>query len=157
MAQLKDVMLFLCENYPSKDDLSKARLTKMIYLADWKSAIKYGKQITTIKWIFNHFGPYVEQIIDTALRDPDFRIVNGYNYYNHPKDIITCHGRHIYLDLTHEEKEILLNVINTTKNLNWTNFIRLVYSTYPISTQNRYEILDLPKLAREWNRIKESM
>jgi hypothetical protein len=44
MATLGDVMAYLCEHYPHKDDLSKARLTKLVYLADWKSAIERGNR-----------------------------------------------------------------------------------------------------------------
>ena len=35
MAKLVDVVGYLCEHYPHKAELSKARLTKMVYLADW--------------------------------------------------------------------------------------------------------------------------
>jgi hypothetical protein len=39
MAELKDIIAYYCKQYPHKAELSKARLTKMVYLADWKSAI----------------------------------------------------------------------------------------------------------------------
>ncbi len=50
MAALKDIIAYYCDRYPHKEELSKARLTKMVYLADWKSAIVHGKQISDIKW-----------------------------------------------------------------------------------------------------------
>lgn len=74
-------MAYICRNYPNADDLSKGRLTKMIYLADWKSALDRGQQITPIKWKFHHFGPYVDSVHHAALDDPAFRVVNTRSYY----------------------------------------------------------------------------
>jgi hypothetical protein len=53
MARLRDVVAYLCHEYPHKGELSKARLTKMVYLADWRSAIERGSQVTDIEWVFN--------------------------------------------------------------------------------------------------------
>ncbi len=37
---LRDIMLYICDKYPQKRDLSNARLTKLIYLSDWKNILK---------------------------------------------------------------------------------------------------------------------
>ena len=31
---LRDIVAYVCKNYPYKDELSNARVTKMVYLAD---------------------------------------------------------------------------------------------------------------------------
>ena len=54
MTELKEVISYLVSKYPHKDELSNARLTKMIYLADWRHAITQGNQITDIRWFFDN-------------------------------------------------------------------------------------------------------
>ena len=55
MNNLENVIAYFCLHYPHKRELSKARLTKLVYLADWFSALIFRRQITNINWIFNHF------------------------------------------------------------------------------------------------------
>ena len=64
MAKLKDVMAYLIKNYPEniRHEMSNARLTKMVYLADWHRVLKSDKQITNIDWYFDNYGPFVHDI-----------------------------------------------------------------------------------------------
>lgn len=156
MAELRDVVAYLVKNYPYKQELSKARLTKMVYLADWRSAITRGKQITNIVWEFNHYGPYVDDIIDVARSDPSFSVKRGRNLYGWPKEVIKASPDIRYESLTEDEKEILDFVIESTAPKYWDEFIRLVYSTYPIVTQPRFSKLDLVELARRYKEEEKS-
>ena len=52
--------------------------------------------------------------------------------------------------VTDEDKRILDSIIESTKRQNWSEFIRLVYSTYPVMTQDRFSRLDLVALARRY-------
>lgn len=54
--------------------------------------------------------------------------------------------------LTDEEKDLLDFVINSSASKNWDDFIKLVYSTYPIVTQERFAKLDLIALACEYEK-----
>lgn len=56
MVKLIDIILYILKNYPHKNELSNARLTKMIYLIDWRSAFDNGKQITNINGILTIMG-----------------------------------------------------------------------------------------------------
>jgi len=150
MAKLRDVVAYLVKNYPHKSELSKARLTKMVYLADWRSAITRGKQITNIAWEFNYYGPYVDDVVDVARNDPAFSVERGINFYGEPKEVIKASPDIRHESLTEEEKEILDFVIKSTAPKYWDEFIKLVYSTYPIVSQPRFSKLDLVKLARRY-------
>jgi uncharacterized protein YwgA len=152
MAKLRDVVAYLCKNYPYKHELSKARLTKMVYLADWRSCLKRGKQMTNIVWEFNFYGPYVEDVINVVKSDPSFEVIQTTNQHGGYKELISVHEDVTYPTLTSEDKEILDFVINTTKSKFWDDFIRLVYSTYPIVTQSRFSTLDLEDLARRYKK-----
>jgi hypothetical protein len=129
MAELKQVMAYLCEQYPHKDELSKARLTKLVYLADWRSSILQQCQITNINWVFNHFGPYVDDIIALARSDDDFEVVKTTTMFGEIKEIIRVRQGGLTPLLHPQEKEILDFVIDSTESMFWNAFIRLVYST----------------------------
>jgi hypothetical protein len=125
MAELRDIVAYLCDRYPYPNELSNARLTKMIYLADWKSAIEREEQLTNLSWEFSHYGPYVPNVIRLARSEKDFEVKLGETIF----------------------------VIHSVDDKSFTEFVKLVYSTYPIVTQERYSILDLVNLAKEYKEV----
>lgn len=152
MSKLSDVMAYVCQRYPHKDELSKARLAKIIYLADWRAAIERGEQITDVQWKFNHYGPYVDDILETAERDNKrFKVVNTLNMYGNPKDVIKLKEASGKTELSAQDKEDINFIIEKTRRLYWKDFINLVYSTYPVLSQEKQTVLDLPKLAKAYS------
>ncbi|KAA3618257.1 MAG: DUF4065 domain-containing protein [Calditrichaeota bacterium] len=148
MANLNDVIRFTYINYPNKQELSKARFTKLIYLIDWENAVEYGHQMTNINWLFNHYGPYVEDVVQEVSIDPFLKIVKEENYYGFTKELITFDKtadlKKISIDsLSENDKEIIIDVIETTSPFYWNNFINHVYSTLPVKNQVRYNHLDI--------------
>ncbi|MFG0336174.1 MAG: Panacea domain-containing protein [Maioricimonas sp. JB049] len=151
MANLRDIMTYLCEHYPYKDDLSRAKLTKLVYLADWKSAIDYGRPISDIEWYFDNYGPFVWKVWNTASENPEtFEIERSENMFGNPKHVIRLTGGAAPANLEPAERAVLDHVISTTKDLGWNDFIKLVYSTYPVVSSERYSQLDLVLKAKEY-------
>jgi hypothetical protein len=150
-------LLYITSSFLSQYKLSKARLVKMLYLADWKNCLIEQKQITDVKWYYNHFGPYVMELQTKIENSRYFKIESIMENEVH-KDFITSNvieiGK-VFEKINPKEKEILNFVIENTKNLNWKDFIKLVYSTYPIMKQPRYTYLDLPSLAIEYIELKK--
>lgn len=153
MNKLTDIIIYLYANYPHKDELSKARLVKLIYLSDWRNSILNGRQISNIRWTFNHYGPYVPDIISHIRNDNRFSIRITKNYYGSPKEVITLKPGSYSINLTNEDKGILDFVIKQTSTLYWQQFIDLVYDTYPIRKMPRYSILNLPELAKQYRNL----
>jgi len=153
MGSLRDVVAYICRNYPHKDELSNARVTKMVYLADWKSAIERGEQITGLTWRFDQYGPFVYKVLDTAKEDSAFEIIPTRNMYGSQKDLLKVDNDVDYPTLSAEEMRILDFVMEGSAPLNWNEFIKLVYSTYPIVSQERYSKLDLVRLAQEYEEV----
>ncbi|MHC6647639.1 Panacea domain-containing protein [Alteromonas sp. HB246098] len=143
-------MAYFCSNYPHKSELSKARLTKLVYLADWYSSLINDAQMTDIKWLFNHYGPYVDNITDIAKFDDDFLIEREETVYGSDKFVISYHGNDVDQHLASGEIDILDAIIKKTSKMYFNEFIDFVYSTYPVSSNVRYSMLDLPLLAREY-------
>lgn len=155
METLLDIIKYIFTIYPHPNELSKARLVKMVYLVDWKSALMHEVQITDINWVFNHYGPYVNDIIDVVRDDKiDFEVMKTTNSYGEEKELIKLINSNLQYTISDEAKEVVGFVVDSTKNLFWDDFIKLIYSTYPIATQNRYETLDLVKLAKEYKQSK---
>jgi hypothetical protein len=119
----------------------------MIYLADWKSAVERGHQITSISWVFSHYGPYVDDVINVVRQDPMLEEISTKNPYGDSKALIRVKGQPFYPTLDSNDERILDHVIKATSPKNWDEFIQLVYSTYPILTQPRFSKLDLVALA----------
>ena len=65
MNKLNELIKYILVKYPKIEELSKPRLVKLIYLIDWKHSIEFGEQYTDIRWIYNHYGPYVNDVINT--------------------------------------------------------------------------------------------
>jgi hypothetical protein len=156
MADLKDVIAYFISNYPDsmKDELSNARLTKMVYLADWHSCINQRGQITDISWYFDNYGPFVRDVEVAANDHPDLFIVeNVKNRYGSTKKKFAL--RKTYTPkLTENERKSLDHIIGVTSKLYWNDFIRLVYGTHPIASSERYDSLDLRAKAREYRDLK---
>lgn len=146
---------YVINNYPHPLELSKARLNKIIYLIDWKSAIENQKQITDTKWLFNHYGPYVNEIESLIRNDHRFYIESTTNLYGKEKNIIRLKSDTNFEEPSKEEQQIIDFIIDKTRKFYWNKFIELVYSTYPIISQERGTYLDLVQLASEYNEIKE--
>lgn len=153
MTQLRDVMAYLIRNYPDRmsDELSNARLTKMVYLADWRHVLETGQQITDISWYFDNYGPFVRDIEITAAFNPDmFQIEATRNMYGQSKKKFSLVNKDYQPNLKGSEKEALDHIIGVTQRLYWNDFIKLVYSTHPIASSERYSHLDLQEKAKAY-------
>jgi hypothetical protein len=123
--KLIDVITYLCQQYPNKHDLSNARLTKLIYLADWRSALTRGHQMTDIRWVFDQFGPFVHDVKDVAINNPDFVVEDTINMYGAPKTLIRLVNDRSSPSLSAEDQEILNWVIETSAKMTWNESPRV--------------------------------
>lgn len=151
---ISDLIKYILTNYPHKSELSASRLTKMLYLADWKSAIENSSQLTNAKWHFHHYGPYVDDFLKIAKEDNDIEVRNTSTIFGGKKQQLelakSFKGN---VDLSENQKMILDFVIDATKDKNYEEFIKLVYSTYPVVSSSRYSDFDLVNMASEYKEI----
>lgn len=152
MNRLQNIIAYFCMFYPYPDELSNSRLTKLVYLADWFSSLADKQQLTNINWLFNHYGPYVDDIKDAVLLSRDFSFHYDQNVFGSNKTIIRFIGHPNSINLTERDRRILDLVIDKTQGKYYNEFIDYVYSTYPVQSKNRYSSLDLVSLAEEYRR-----
>lgn len=149
MSVIESIVAYLCIHYPYANELSKTRLTKLVYLADWFSALVDEQQMTDIDWIFNHYGPYVDDVINVVSSNSNFDIEYSENLYGMERTTISYHGKENEINLTKRQMDIIDVVINKTSSMYFNDFIKYIYSTYPIVESARYAHLNLVELARE--------
>lgn len=155
MPTLRDMIAYICAHNPSGLPLSKTRLTKLIYLADWRSALVTGHQLTNIQWEFNHYGPYVPDVIREARNSPGIEVVQTQNSQGSLIELVKADKDVEYASVTRTDTEVLDFVLKTYSAQPFQEFVRLVYSTYPIMTQKRYSKLDLAALAKAYKALPE--
>lgn len=153
MAKLQDILAYMLQRYPHSGDLSNARVTKMVYLADWRHVLEEGRQISSIRWYFDNYGPFVWDVLDTVNSNPFvFRAKETINAYGSHKTAISCIDASYAPQLDPSERHAIDHVIQATAPLGWQQFIGLVYSTHPIVRSERFTHLDLRKLATEYKK-----
>lgn len=152
--KIQNLIKYILSQYPYKSELSVSRLTKILYLADWKSALENNKQITDAKWYFNHYGPYVDDFVELATQDENIELINTSTILGGRKKLLQLkHSNEKKLAIDPDEKKLIDYVINATKSKNYEDFIKLVYSTYPVLTSGRYSELDLINSAGKYKKI----
>lgn len=152
---IRDLLSFIVRSYPHKGDLSKGRVTKLVYLSDWRHALTEGCQITPIRWKFDNFGPFVWDVYETAVKYEDlFVIRETTNMFGTDKTLILASDEDHPPNLKKSEKAAARHVIKTTSQMNWDDFIGLVYSTYPVLASERYTYLDLVALSKEYKKTE---
>lgn len=57
------------------------------------------------------------------------------------------------LSISNEVKSVAKLIISKTNQFDWTTFISLVYSTYPVKTSSKYTKLNLVQDAIEYKKI----
>jgi len=152
--KMKDVLKYILREYPHKSELSASRVTKMLYLVDWKSVLEKDTQLTDAAWYFNHYGPYVDDFMEIANEDDDIEIRSESTMFGGKKKLIALSDNfkaNIHLDPV--DKRLVDFVINATKSKNYEDFIKLVYSTYPVLTSSKYSPLDLVSSAQQYKKI----
>lgn len=153
MAELHDVMAYIIKNYPEHlgHELSNARLTKMVYLGDWHQSLNEGRQITGINWYFDNFGPFVRDVESVASEREDLFVIDyGSNMHGQAKKTFSLRNKDYEPALSDEERKSLDHIIEATRRLYWSEFIKLVYSTHPVASSNRYSFLNLVEKAKEY-------
>ncbi len=152
--KVDNVLRYIIKKYPNNYELTKTRITKLVYLVDWESALMTREQITDIDWYFDHYGPYVSDVFDTADEDSELAIVEKVSNFGTKKYVVEAKAGKdsLIIDLDKSEESIIDKVIDNTKNMNWNEFIDYVYSTFPIVNSEKYGVLNLVKLAEEYQK-----
>lgn len=147
---LKDIIYYILQKHW---ELPNARITKLVFLSDWKSCLDYGNQITNINWYFDNYWPFVRDIENEISLNPDiFDISYEQNWFWSIKKIFSIKWSY-KAKIDENLKSVIDFVLNLTKDLDFNEFIKFVYSTYPIYKSRKFTFLNLKELAEEYKQI----
>ena len=75
-SETRNAIAHILINTVGPGSLPALRLTTLLYLSDWRSAITRKRQITDISWV-QPFVAKMPEIIQFLAQDPDFALVSG--------------------------------------------------------------------------------
>jgi hypothetical protein len=138
MVSPDQVISYLKTAYSGELDVERAILT--VYLIDWRSAIDRGRQLSNIKWrIDNVPHPNDAAVILSAFRAP------GYETNRQTGETNASH-------LSDEDRALIKSVAEVVARKSWADFIRLIFSTFPVLSQPKLAPVDLVAMADKYNR-----
>ena len=156
-----DLLAYIWENYGEEgdqqfkenraEDFTLSRTTKMIYLVDWKYALKRGRQATLVRWYFDQFGPYVN-LVTTFTKRFDLRqekeskskYLRRIRWLSLNPDISKDVGN----PLSNEVKDVCKDVIEDVGHLSYLDFIRYVYRTPPVRYCAKFRHMNIVRIAK---------
>lgn len=145
---------YLLEHLNEKT-ISTTKMTKLLYLVDWKGAIELGKQISSARWEYQKYGPYSEGLLQSLFDYPG--IGHNVRFVLNTNDpyVQFKHKRGSSSGITRKEVTDVIDHTIRYANMNdYTDLLKLVYSTFPIFTGNLGDELDLVDLAKEYAKVK---
>lgn len=133
--KIYDIISIILQFHKSIGIIHTKKLVSLIYLCDWKSSIDHGKTITNIPWKYlnDNYTEHIAAAFDIG------KIEMG--QYNFDENFGT---------LTAEEIEVVNYISQLSIELKSVDFMKLVFSTFPMLTQDRYKDLNLPELASDY-------
>ena len=154
-----DILAYIWENYEEEgnlqidrrtDDFVLSRATKMIYLVDWKYALKYGRQATKVWWYFDQFGPYVNLISSFTKR---FDLEKEYRGKYRPRlrrwlVLNPDTSQDVGTPLSNEVRNVCKDVIEDVGSLSYIDFIRYIYRTLPVRYCDKFTYMNIVKVAK---------
>jgi hypothetical protein len=151
--------------YLAKYMLNEQDLRSLCYLADWKHSIEYGSTISLTKYQFLGESIYSDyfDFMGYLGNEKTFKKIDQRGYFSEDTFYIASNPKKFnFKRFNKTEKEALDFVIDLFIREYVGNNPRevrkkircLILSTYPSTVSNKGSKLDLPKLAREYNKIK---
>ena len=111
----------------------------------------------TSNGILTIFGPFVWDVKKAAEEFPEiFDVGSEKNMYGSTKTIFQIKDDSFKPDLTNSEKKSIDHIIGVSSKKYWDNFIKLLYSTHPIASSERYSYLNLGEKAAEYRELRDA-
>jgi hypothetical protein len=154
VAELRDVIAYVCTRHCDGLSLSISRLTKILYLADWRCCITRGRQVTPIEWKMNDTGPFSQQINFLLRSDKDFEVTTSQSILKGRSERVVLVSDFGWKSISKDDRDVLEFVLKTSREKYLGEFQRLINSTYPVlhvrNESDAMEALDLLGLAAQY-------
>lgn len=143
MCDVQAIFSYIYKHYPTDYVLDLDRLTKLVFLADWKASISLGKAITDVQWEIVNSEPQMDR---SSLR----KVVDFIG--TRDKKISIGNIEITFLKVIKPNQRGIIDfVIEATKDKTDAELAQLVNSTFPALTQDETDAINLPKLAKHYS------
>ena len=142
MATLRDTIGLTCSCLPNGPHL--LRLSYILYLTDWSSAVVQGRRVTTLKWLLSAHGPRAEAVDGFLANSREFKLMGAKG----PSAIVLFEGLPPFPSLNKADSRIIQEIIRVTEDLNWSQMQRLIHQSDPVMFGRIDQDLDLEYFAR---------
>jgi hypothetical protein len=149
MSKFEQVAHFFVSRFPG---MGVVKLTRGMYLTDWRAAILLHNTITGMQWKLGEYGPEARELFSFLKTTAILRVEadkEGYTQLN-------IADSHEY-DFSKSEIDILEFVVNTLNEKQGNDLIRLINSTFPVIATNIGAEMNMTQLASEYERVKTEM
>ena len=150
MKILYHIILYLLAHYSNLSELTSSKIIKMIYLADWHSAVLTDKTLTSTEWFLNDYGPTSDELLAAFKNYNEFTSKLAHDLTNKNKRLEFNDTLSKKINLSREQQAILDRVIDVTQKRNLNDFNVFVKSTYPVISSNINNKLNLIKKAQAY-------
>lgn len=123
-------------------NVKKELIHFVLFMIDWKYTLVYGEQLTNVKWFKNQ-----NSIMDFNLNNKN---LNDYLKEIESKDNINIYDKNLsQIDLN--KINLFINFVKSkTEKMLYTEFVNLYFSTYPLISSNKNELIDLVDLRNQY-------
>ncbi len=128
--------------------LSRTNLMKLVYLIDWEYAKRNGRTYTGLEYTFYHYGPFAAEVTQIASSaELGFHVVPYLSYggnmgYSHS---LLDPNLDDVVGLPSEVWYTVDKVFSQVDHRNLEELLEYVYSTEPMQSANRGEVLNMTK------------
>jgi uncharacterized phage-associated protein len=136
--KLDTMIEYVVSNF-SGTALTRTKLVKLLYLADRESFIDRERQISNIKYIKYHYGPYSQDIVET-VKDMDgneIRELSGYSS-NGTFFRYESNGEYEGTALTRKERDILDQILREYGDARTKQLVETVYELDNLDGVEKY-------------------
>lgn len=145
MAETNQALAYIASVADRRVPLTVLRITTLLYMSDWRSALQLKRQITDVNWV----QPFVIKMSEVFHR-------------LHAEMGVTIKDDQIFgapvtgsPPLSDAARGCIDFVLLSESRMGWTEFFRLAYSTYPMFSQPAQATLNLIELAEKYERSQD--
>ena len=139
MRKYKDIIQYIVKNHPDPCSLSSARVSAILYLIDWKSAMETGRQLTNLHWQTTPSGIKPQGGLSAPFSSKEYKALPSCKFSS-------------------AEKDIMNHAIDSSARKGITELISLANTTYPAFLQNRIgTVLNLDDIAKIYKARKSEI
>ena len=149
MCEFSDIACFILEN-SGKMPVSRSRLIKTIYLADWRAAIVQGSQITNADWVLSECGPYSPEIRQELTDNTTNFEIEACEIHDRMMNVVKLKKLTGLRSFGQKDEVVTSFLRKKALRLDWGHFNQLVNSTFPVRVSLVGDKLDLADMAQKY-------